>query len=76
MKKLLILVFPLLAACASGGSKDSIPIGIGGGENDLRASVCNCGGLESEELNKAREKRKEESVKTNTINTDIVRDDR
>ena len=75
MKKILILVLPLLAACASNG-KDSIPVGIGGGENDLRASVCNCGGLESEDLHKAREKRKKESVKTNTINTDIVRDDR
>lgn len=75
MKKITPLIALGLAACASQPIKSPVPIGIGRGVNDLQASPCNCGGLESEESHKARQKRKEEAAKTGEINTDIVKDD-
>tara|TARA_B100000929_G_scaffold113502_3_gene89975 strand:- start:1222 stop:1452 length:231 start_codon:yes stop_codon:yes gene_type:complete len=76
VKKTAPLIALSLAACATQPIQTPAPIGIGRGVNDLQASPCNCGGLESEENHKERQKRKEEAAKTGAVNTDIVKDDR
>jgi len=76
MKKIAILLPMVLAGCASQSEVAQIPIGISKSIDGLQRSPCNCGGLESEEAHKARQKRKEEAARTGSINTDIVKDDR
>lgn len=73
MRTLVILAAALVSGCAS-SSAISVPVGIGGGMDDLKASSCRCGGLESKKSHKERQKRKARAAKTGEINTDIVRD--
>ena len=74
MKKITVLFALGLTACASNVEKQ-IPVGRGGGPNELQTSVCNCGGLESEKRHKIRQKIKKTAAETGAINTDIVKDD-
>lgn len=74
-KTLLIVLFLSVSACA--GKQPLIaspPIGISTDINGLQRSVCNCGGIESKEKNKIREKAKKEHAKNGTISTDVVQD--
>ncbi|WP_298843366.1 hypothetical protein [uncultured Salinicola sp.] len=76
MKKIIPILAIGLAGCASQSLETQVPIGISTSINGLQKSPCNCGGLESEESHKLRQKRKEEAAKTGQISTDIVEDDR
>ena len=77
MKKIIPLLLAIgLAGCASQSLEVQTPIGISTSIDGLQKSPCNCGGLESEEAHKQRQKRKEEAARTGQINTDIVEDDR
>lgn len=75
MKKIIVLAFLGLSACAGQSSVTGTPLWVGGGINDLQRSPCNCGGVESEERHKEREKLKKEAAKNGTVLNDIVRDE-
>lgn len=76
MKKIIPIIAVALAGCASQPLEVRPPVGISTDINGLQKSPCNCGGLETEENHKLRQKRKEEAARTGEINTDIVEDDR
>lgn len=74
MKKIIPLLALGVAGCAVQPLQTQVPVGISKGIDGLQRSPCNCGGLESKESHKARQKRKEEAARTGEINTDIVED--
>jgi hypothetical protein len=70
---LALIALALTAGCA-GTSQTTLPIGIGSGPNDLKRSPCNCGGIETEEAHKARQKAKREAAEAGRVHNDIIKD--
>ena len=49
-----LLLLAITAGCASGTNNTDRPVGISKSINGLRKSICNCGGVETKEEQKAR----------------------